>query len=281
MANEINSPLVSVVMATYHGDNITHLKLAVDSVLKQSYSNFELIIVVDGPINQSQDDYISGLANHKMVQVLRNNNNKGPAFSRNMGISAAQGSYIAIMDADDISAPDRLSHQLDYISTNNLDIISSYLVVIDEHSLPYGRREVPISPDSVRQLAPFRCPLHNPSAFGRSVVFQRLQYSPGLRVSEDYDLWIRALIQGYKLGNTKHLCVFYRQGRADVCKRIGLRYALSDLRVKYLATALCSFYARPIVIVAAIFAGFVRLLPKIFFQIFYRFRIHNFHHPFK
>lgn len=281
MANETSNPLVSVVMATYHGDKITHLKLAVDSILKQSYRNFELIIVIDGPINQIQNAYISELANQGVVRVLRNNNNKGPAFSRNIGISAAQGSYIAIMDADDISTPDRLSHQLDYILTNTLDIISSYLVVIDEHSLPYGRREVPISPDSVRKLAPFRCPLHNPSAFGKSVVFQQLQYSPSLRVSEDYDLWVRALIHGYRLGNSNHSCVYYRQGHADVSKRIGFEYAISDLKVKYRATALCSFYVRPIVIAVAIFAGFVRLLPKAFFQIFYGLRKHKFHQSVK
>jgi glycosyltransferase involved in cell wall biosynthesis len=281
MGNETSNPLVSIVMATYSGDDITHLKLAVDSILNQSYQNIEFIIVVDGSINKIQDAYISELANHGVVQVLKNHNNMGPAFSRNMGISAAHGSYIAIMDADDISTPDRLSHQLNYILVNNLDLISSYLVVIDEHCLPYGYREVPISPDSVRKFAPFRCPLHNPSAFGKSIVFKRLFYSPNLRVSEDYDLWIRALIQGYKLGNTKHLCVLYRQSRADISKRIGLKYALSDLNVKYRASVLCSFYVRPIVIVAAIFAGLVRLLPKAFFKLFYRFRMHDFHQTLK
>jgi glycosyltransferase involved in cell wall biosynthesis len=273
MANETSSPLVSVIMATYQGDDITYLKLAVDSILKQSYRNLELIIVVDGPIDQSREHYISEVSNQDTVHVLRNHTNKGPAFSRNIGISAANGSYIAIMDADDISTPDRLSHQLNYIVTNRLDLISSYLTVIDEKSLPLGHREVPILPNSVRKLAPFRCPLHNPSAFGKSVVFKKLQYSPILRVSEDYDLWIRALIFGYKLGNTSHQCVLYRQGLASINKRIGLKYALSDFKVKYRATALCSFYLRPIVILVALLAGLVRLLPQSLFKTLYRLRM--------
>jgi glycosyltransferase involved in cell wall biosynthesis len=216
-----------------------------------------------------------------MVQILRNYKNEGPSFSRNVGISVSKGSYIAIMDADDISTPDRLSHQLDYILANDLDLISSYLIVIDEHSIPYGRREVPISPDSVLKLAPFRCPLHNPSAFGKSIVFQQLQYSPSLRVAEDYDLWIRALLHGYRLGNTKHLCVLYRQSHADISKRIGLKYALSDLKIKYRAIKLCSYYLWPLVISMAILSCFFRLLPKAFFQYFYSFRMSDNHDPLK
>lgn len=275
MASEMSSPLVTVIMATYQGDDFNHLTEAIDSILNQTYRNFELLIIVDGPLDEDRATYLSLVSELDYVNIYRNLINKGPAYSRNVGINAARGSYIAIMDADDISSPNRLLHQLEYITQHELDLISSYLVVVDEQGTTIGIRNVPIDHSAVKRLAPFRCPLHNPSAFGKSFVFKKLQYNPSLRVSEDYDLWIRALIDGYKLGNTNNPCVLYRQSHDAVSKRIGLKYAISDLKVKWRATSICPYYLIPIVVSSAIVASIARLLPVYYFGFIYRFRINK------
>lgn len=272
MAARTSNPLVSVLMATYQGDDFTNLKIAVDSILNQTYKNFELLIIVDGPVDNFREAYLTVLSGSSVVRVFRNSVNHGPAFSRNIGINAAEGEYIAIMDADDFSIPERLKLQLDFISRNGLDLISSYLIVVDEMGAPFAVREVPLSHTDVMRLAPFRCPLHNPSAFGKTSVFKNLQYNPFLRVSEDYDLWVRALVKGFKLANTSLPCVHYRQNELSISKRIGLKYAISDFKVKWRALPLCPFYLKPAVLGLAIVASLIRLLPKNAFAVIYKLR---------
>jgi glycosyltransferase involved in cell wall biosynthesis len=272
MAIKMNNPLVSVLMATYQGDDFTNLKIAINSILNQTYKNFELLIIVDGPIDQAREGYLAILSYANNIKIFRNSENCGPAFSRNIGINAAAGDYVAIMDADDFSIPERLQHQINYIRDNELDIISSFLAVIDDRGELFAVREVPVSYAEVMKLAPLRCPLHNPSAFGKTLVFKKLQYNNNLRVSEDYDLWVRALLNGFKLGNTILPCVKYRQSHLSISKRIGIKYAISDLKVKWKSLPLCPFYLKPAVLGLAIVVSLIRLLPKNAFAVIYKLR---------
>ncbi len=260
-------------MATYQGDDLINLKLAINTILNQTYKNYELLIIVDGPIDQAKEDYLAMFSGTNKIRIFRNLENRGPAFSRNIGINAAAGEYIAIMDADDLSIPERLQHQLDYIRDNDFDIISSFLAVIDDRGELFGVRKVPVSYAEVMWLAPLRCPLHNPSAFGKTLVFKKLQYNIHLRVSEDYDLWVRALLDGFKLGNTTLPCVQYRQSDLSISKRTGIKYAISDLKVKWKSLPLWPIYLKPIVFSLAIMASFIRLLPTNIFKLIYRYRL--------
>lgn len=268
---------ISVILATYEGDNFEYLKLAIESILNQSYANTEIIIVCDGPIDSKSSNYLKSLP--KNTSILNLEVNSGPAFARNAGIEAATGDYIAIMDADDIALPNRLVEQLDFLLKNNLDLVSGDLTVIDSSGRIIGIRKVPYSHDEVLRLAPLRCPMHNPVAFGDAKLFKKLKYNEYLRVSEDYDLWIRALLAGYRLGNISKPLVKYRQGKGDFKKRIGFKYALSDLFVKKSALRLCSGYHVPYYFVIAIFVSIVRMVPAPVFKLIYRLRFSSIVHP--
>lgn len=268
----MSRPLISVVMATYQGDDMGHLVSAVNSILNQTYTNIEFIIIIDGPIDELKNIFFLEISQLHFVKIYRNIVNRGPAFSRNLGIHKAAGEYIAIMDADDISLPDRLTHQLEYIILKNVDLISSYLTVIHERESIVGIRKVPLEHCAIKKIAPFRCPLHNPSAFGKSSVFKKYKYNNSFRVSEDYDLWVRLLIDGYKLGNTEYPCVHYRQSPSAIRKRIGVKYAVSDFIIKYRATALYPLYLRPLIIIVAFLASLARLMPVKVFKILYKYR---------
>lgn len=268
----MQNPLVSVVMATYTGDDFDHLTEAVSSVLAQTYPNIELLIVVDGPVAADRKAYLDDVANHPKVNTIFLAKNSGPANARNVGIVAAQGEFIAIMDADDVSVDDRIEHQLGYLGANALDLMSSFLEVIDNEGNVLGVRQLPTSSEKVRALAPYRCPLHNPSAFGTAEAFKSHLYDVRYRVSEDYDLWVRLLRAGYRLGNSPHCCVRYRQSHAATEKRRGMRYALADARVKLSARKMAKFTQRPAVILFAVCSSAVRLLPSGVFRLIYAFR---------
>jgi glycosyltransferase involved in cell wall biosynthesis len=266
----MNIALVSVVMATYAGDNFEHLKIAIGSILNQSYPNIELLIICDGPVDSERINYFSHLPD--VVNVLYHVENSGPAVARNIGIEMAAGDYIAIMDADDISLPSRILSQLNFVISRNLDLISSDLLIIDSDGVITGTRQIPHDHDQIRKVAPLRCPMHNPSAFGKASLFKNLKYNPHLRVSEDYELWVRALIDGYRLGNDEIPLVQYRQSSAAIYKRVGFKYAKGDLLVKCKALYLSPFWLRPFYFVIACCASLIRLMPPVLFYAIYRCR---------
>lgn len=268
----MNRPLVSVVMATYQGDNIDHVHLAVQSVLDQSYMPIEFIIVIDGPVDSTRLDFFTELAKNKCVKVILVEINKGPANSRNLGIQMANGEYIAIMDADDVSNPGRIGNQLAFLVGNELDICSSYLDVIDSEGRLLGVRKVPRFLKQIRGLAPFRCPMHNPSVFGKASIFKQYPYDVNLRVAEDYDLWVRLLIDNRRLGNSEDCLVLYRQSRAAQRKRIGILYAKYDYTIKKKARLLLPVYLRPLAAVVSFGASAIRLMPYWAFSAVYRLR---------
>ncbi len=109
-------PAISVIMPTYNRAEL--LPRAINSILWQTYKDFEFIIVDDG----STDDTARLLKEYadkdKRIRILRNEKNKGIAYSRQRGLDAARGKYIAVMDSDDWSVPERLQKQIDFMDKN-------------------------------------------------------------------------------------------------------------------------------------------------------------------
>jgi hypothetical protein len=264
-----SGPLVSIIMPTYAGDNEQHLQLAIESMLNQDYQNIELMLIVDGPIPADRSQFLQKMAVDPRLRLSQVDKNSGPAYARNLGIARASGDFIAIMDADDLAKIDRISHQLEAIQRFGLDVISSDLEIIDEEGKVTGFRTLPTSHGAIKASAPFRCPLHNGSLFAKAQVLKDNPYNISLRVSEDYELWVRLIRKGYKLGNTSYRCVAYRQSSAAVAKRTGIRYAVSDFRIKVGAVPLASFPKKPFVVAVAIGTAVARLLPMPMFSKLY------------
>lgn len=268
-----SDPLISVIMATYNGDRMSYVDASVESILKQTYENFELIIVIDGPVDEQRGAFLQSLKKDRRVVTVQLERNLGPASARNHGIRKANGEFIAIMDADDLSLPERFANQLKYLTENKLDLISSCMDVINERGDVSGFRKLPSLNHEIRALAPYRCPLHNPSAFGRANVFNANPYDEKFRVSEDYDLWVRLLVGGYKLGNMPVSCVCYRQGESELMKRRGLNYAICDWKVKVKALKLVPLWKKPFLMLLAFLNAGVRMLPAPLFALCYRVRM--------
>lgn len=126
------NPLISVVMSVYNGEK--YLAEAIDSILHQTYADFEFIIVDDGSVDSTEEILQAYKKRDHRITNLNNERNIGLADSLNLGISKAQGKYIARMDADDISMPDRFEKQIQFLEENpGIRVLGTNVYRIDEN----------------------------------------------------------------------------------------------------------------------------------------------------
>ncbi|HRI89869.1 MAG TPA: glycosyltransferase family 2 protein, partial [Candidatus Hydrogenedentes bacterium] len=144
MSNADESPLVSVVMATYAGDSPDHLAEAVESVLRQTHRAIELMVVADGPLPVESQAYLSERAQQDArIILLSLPVSRGPAAARNLAIARANGNFIAILDADDRALPYRLELQLKFLQESGADVVGSAYSIIDQHGHTSGVKAFP------------------------------------------------------------------------------------------------------------------------------------------
>lgn len=182
---------VSVVMATYNTD-IPMLKEAVDSILNQTFHDFEFIIIDDGSSNGS-DQYLKSIADER-VKIIWNRENMGVTKSLNIGLKAAKGKYIARMDADDISLPTRFEKQFAFMEAHpDVVVCGAVAGMIDE-----GKGILPSTPNLPKNMEEYRVrmlfaspgPPH-PSAFLRreTLIKHHILYDEKLIYAQDYGMW--------------------------------------------------------------------------------------------
>ena len=121
-------PLVSVIMSAYNAEST--LETAIESILSQSFSNFEFLIMNDGSNDMTSEILENYSQNDKRIRVFQNEKNKGLTKSLNILINLSKGKYIARQDADDFSVYSRLSSQITFLTENNFDACSSRAINI-------------------------------------------------------------------------------------------------------------------------------------------------------
>ena len=127
----VNAPLISVVMITYNHEK--YIAEAIQSVLDQTFTDFEFVIVNDGSIDRT-DEIIKTFQNERIIYIYQDN--QGPSTAINNGILAAKGKYIALMSGDDVCYPQRLEKQYQYLNTTDIKILFSWVDFIDDDSQP-------------------------------------------------------------------------------------------------------------------------------------------------
>ncbi|OWP61512.1 hypothetical protein CDA63_19040 [Hymenobacter amundsenii] len=203
-----SKPLVSVILPIYNAGE--YLQPAIDSILAQTFRDFELILIDDC----SQDGSLAIARNYESdprVLVLANAQNRGRSFADNLGSEYARGRYIAKMDADDIALPHRLQTQFDFLERNpTVGLTSSFLKCFGESNIIY---KYPLSADAVRSSMLFNMPIANPTAFFRRSLLQdhNLRYDDTIQdtFGEDYE-FIARLAQVTKIENQPTVLLNYR-----------------------------------------------------------------------
>ena len=178
---------ISVIMPTYNTE-ISMLKEAIDSILNQSFANFEFIIIDDGSTNGS-DEYLHSLQDER-IRIIRNTVNMGITKSLNIGLRAAKGKYIARMDADDISVPTRFEKQYAYMETHP-DVVMCGSAVQRFGMDTYVRKTKNMDMDTYRIKTFFYYPgPPHPTMFIRNNIMKEFNilYDENLVYAQDYQL---------------------------------------------------------------------------------------------
>jgi glycosyltransferase involved in cell wall biosynthesis len=207
--------MVSVLMPVYNGER--YLREAIDSILKQTYTVFEFLIINDGSTDKSVD--IIQSYSDPRIRLLHNEGNLKLITTLNRGLELAQGKYIARMDCDDISLPERLKEQVEFMEKNeHIGVCGTWvktLILGLSLSVRY-----PTEPEEIKAQMLFRTAIAHPTVMMRtSLVKQyRLQYSSKYLHAEDYELWSRCSLL-FPLANIPKFLLKYRIHHGGVSQK--------------------------------------------------------------
>lgn len=206
-----NNDLVSVVLPCYNA--MPYLKEAIDSLVNQTYKNLEIIAIDDGSTDDTYNFLIERSKKDSRIKVVKNPENIKLISTLNKGIALAIGSYIARMDADDISMPHRFETQMNFIKSSGADLISSGVEIIGDSG---EKLEIlkprALSSSEINYLSMFVNPMLHPTVLCKAEVLKKFQYdnNPTSLHVEDYELWARLVRNGVKLLNQNELVLHYR-----------------------------------------------------------------------
>lgn len=198
---------VSVVLALNKIDDYTNS--AIDSVINQRDIVHEIIIVVNGPDHSSLYDEINSLYGGVDNVTIIGTPIPQLSYALNLGVSQSNSDFIARMDADDIAVPSRLAKQLDYIKKNNLDMVGSDIILIDEQSRTIGYKSAPRSMFINRHFMKGNPFFHPSVMYSKKIFYKSRGYNAGFN-SEDYDLWLRFYRHNPKWDNIAEPLLKYR-----------------------------------------------------------------------
>lgn len=200
----MNNETVSIVLPVYNAQD--YINESIYSILNQTFTNFELIIIDDGSTDKSYE--IINSFDDPRIKILKHERNLGLIKSLNEGIRLSSGELIARMDADDISQPKRLEKQVNFLKSNhNIGVCSTWYEVMARKK--YIKRDE-TDPEKVKSLLLYYCPLAHPTVmFKKSIIEKVNYYSTDYPHAEDYELWIR-LIEITNIANIPEVLFRYR-----------------------------------------------------------------------
>ncbi len=202
-----DAPEVTVVMPVFNAGE--YLPAAIESILQQTHTNFELILVNDASTDNSAN-IVTSYRDPRVI-TIRNERNLGPAQSRNKAIEIARGAYIALMDADDLSDRRRLASQVSFLKANpGIALVATWGKVIDESAKTVKQVRLPMNPFLLR----WRLLLNNQLIHSSVMLPLRTMkhfggYNCAFQPSEDYELYSR-IIMDYQIGLIPEFLVMWR-----------------------------------------------------------------------
>jgi len=208
--DRIRTPVISVVMSVYNGSK--YLKEAIESIIKQTYKSWEFIIVNDGSTDGSMKMLLDYLKNERRI-IIVDQKNMGLTRSLNRALMLSRGVYIARQDADDVSFPDRLSSEVDFLKPrpeyalvgSDYQVIGIKGKIENKMSKYFIFNDEEIRENMIR-YNPF---CHTSVLFKREILDNIGFYNERLKYSQDYEYWFR-IMQEYKAANLPKILVYRR-----------------------------------------------------------------------
>jgi glycosyltransferase involved in cell wall biosynthesis len=200
----MTTPKVTILMSVYNGEK--YLKEAIDSMLNQSFSDFEFLVFNDCSTDSSREIILS--YNDPRIVLVDNEKNIGLTKTLNKGISLAKGEYIARMDADDVSHLDRLNEQVKFLDKNtDVCVCGTWVKFLKEKEI----LEFPLEKNELKVAFLCCSCFAHPSVMIRKSFLEKysLHYNEQLLYAQDYELWVKCSHLG-ALGNIGKALLFYR-----------------------------------------------------------------------
>jgi glycosyltransferase involved in cell wall biosynthesis len=206
-------------MSVYNEDS-EWIEESINSILKQTYTNIEFIIVFDNPDNKLLLKICREFSkSDNRILLIENNINLGLIKSLNKAIKISSGKYIARMDADDISYKERIFKQLVYLEDNNLDLIGSNVKLFRTNNLPFFVSDKLLTHDFLEKKFFYGAiGIVHPTFFGRKEVFEHLKGYSNSLYTEDKEFLARVFVSKFKVGNIKDVLLDYRYNDKSITK---------------------------------------------------------------
>lgn len=226
----------SVSLSVYKNDNPEHFRLALESIIHQTVTPSEIVLVVDGPVPVSIDKIIKqfeeSFFNFKTVRLKEN---QGHAKARQKGIESAKYDIVALMDSDDISVPDRFEKQLSFFKNDeNLSVLGGQIhEFIGSVENIVGIRNVPVEDAAIKAYLKSRCPFNQVTVMMRKSAMLAVGGYIDWHYEEDYYLWIRMYLANSTFRNLPDNLVYVRVGEEMYGRRGGHKYFLSEAKLQY------------------------------------------------
>jgi len=263
---------LAVIMAVYQNDKLNFVKGSVQSILDQTFTDFHYYLAFDGTVSQDVDDYIASLKD-KRLRLFRLKENRGLANALNHLLKEILKSpeyiFIARMDADDISIPDRFKHQRDFLLKNNdISCVGSWYEEIDEYGRQVCLKQLPVEHKQLRERYMTRAPFAHSSVMYRRRLIELSGFYPTDTVlMEDNVLWGSALKHGIRFANLPSYLFKFRIDEGFYIRRSGIRYGWNYIQTRLRINKVlnlplyCYFYTTII--------GLLKMMPPFFLRYFY------------
>ncbi|MGH8676596.1 MAG: glycosyltransferase family 2 protein [Burkholderiales bacterium] len=229
----LDGPAVTVLTPVFNGGRF--LRSAIESVLRQTFADFELLVIDDGSTDGSAD--IVRSFSDPRIRLLQLPTNKGLVFAVNLGLREARAPLVARLDADDLAMPERLERQLAFLDANPpIAVVGSWVALIDETDRAFMTSKFPVAPQEIyRALLVQNCLNHSCATFRKAAV----ESVGGYRAlsaghPEDYDLWLR-LAERFELANLPEVLGCYRIHPAQITQRNYVRQRAAGNTLRYAA----------------------------------------------
>ena len=212
--------LISIIIPCYNAEK--YIAETIQSVLNQTYTNWELIIVNDGSTDSSIEIINSFLENKKKIQLI-NKPNSGVADTRNKGLEIAQGQLITFLDADDVWHNTNLEKKVNFLTSTDYDVVYSYCQMIDEQSKPIDRI---LKGEDNLKIEDFLSLKANYNTAPSGVLFKKQVldkikgYDVNLSNNADQDILIQTLANGFKIGVLSEVLWNYRIHATNMSKNV-------------------------------------------------------------
>jgi len=199
--------LISVILPVWK-PNFVQLKKCIDSIVSQTYTNFEIVIIYKKS-SEHDDKFFKLIEDYsdKKIKVVDDKNQGFPA-SLNEGIINSSGEFIARIDGDDFCDKDRFEKQLEFKNKHKCNVVGSWARHVTNDGKIIGEKKVPITHKEIRKKIMYRNPMLHPTILmDRSMLNDTSLYDPSCISSEDYELWFRIMSKNFRFGNVPEFLV--------------------------------------------------------------------------